>query len=82
MDPEISGDPLDSDALLAATSDPDHVLTKLPGIRLGMANILPDPPHRASQIRCHLPVQQPHTIFAARRGAQTALAIAVDGWLV
>lgn len=52
------GDPLDCHAGLTVLRDAHHVVAELLRIGLGHDGILPGPPSQASQIRCHLSVQQ------------------------
>ncbi|WP_142122300.1 zinc-binding dehydrogenase [Rarobacter faecitabidus] len=49
---------LDRDSRFTVPRDAHNVVTELGRVRLGHSNILPGQPPRASQIRCHLPVQQ------------------------
>lgn len=58
MDTEIGGDLLDRHTGFAVASDADHVVTELLGVRPGHKDILPACPRRASQLRCHLFMQQ------------------------
>ena len=58
VDAEVSRDLLNRDTGLTATGDADHVVTELFRVRLRHDAILPGPPPRASQIRCHLTMQQ------------------------
>jgi hypothetical protein len=62
VDTEIGGDLLDRHTVVAVASDPDDVVTELSGIRPGHNDILPAHPSWASQLRCHLFVQQPLTV--------------------
>jgi hypothetical protein len=58
MHTEISRDLLDRDAVISIACDPNNVVTELTGIRPGHNDILPAHPTGASQLRCHLFVQQ------------------------
>ncbi|MER6715208.1 hypothetical protein [Streptomyces sp. NPDC000877] len=77
MDAEVSGDLFQRDAGLAVARDPYDVLAELLRIRLGHCDILPGR-LSASQVRCHLSVQQSlHTILEemkARGGTDKAIA--------
>ena len=54
----ISGDLLDRHTVIVVTSHPHNIVTELSGVRPGHKDILPAHPSRASQLRCHLFVQQ------------------------
>src|SRR6478752_8621974 len=58
MHPEISGDLLDRHPVFAVASDPDDVVAELLGIGPCHGDILPARPPWASDLRCHLSVQQ------------------------
>lgn len=58
MDPEIGSDLLDRHTGFAVARDADHVVAELLRVGPGHKNILPACPRRASQLRCHLFVQQ------------------------
>lgn len=58
VDTEVGGDLLDRHSRLTVPSDTDNVVAELLRVGLGHDGILPGQPHRASQIRCHLSVQQ------------------------
>src|SRR3954471_12032173 len=58
MHPEITGDLLDRHPLFAVASDPHDVVAELLGIRPCHGDILPARPPWASDLRCHLSVQQ------------------------
>ena len=61
MDTEVLRDLLDRHSGIAILSDANDVVTELTRVGLGHSNILPGSPRRASQIRCHLLVQQSPT---------------------
>src|SRR6188472_4439096 len=58
MHPEISGDLLDRHTVFAVASDPHDVVAELLGIGPCHGDILPARPPWASDLRCHLSVQQ------------------------
>src|SRR4029078_9652430 len=58
MHPEIGGDLLDRHTLFAVASDPHNVVAELLGIGPCHGDILPARPPWASDLRCHLSVQQ------------------------
>ena len=57
-DSEVLGNLSQRHARFTRTSNTDDVLAELLGVRLRRNNILPARPRRASQLRCHLSVQQ------------------------
>jgi hypothetical protein len=58
MHPEIGGDLLDRHPVFTVAGDPNNVVTELLGIRPCHSDILPARPPWASDLRCHLSVQQ------------------------
>src|SRR6476660_5978250 len=70
MPPEISGDLLDRHPVFAVASDPHDVVAELLGIGPCHGDILPARPPWASDLRCHLSVQQTHAALQER----------FDGW--
>jgi hypothetical protein len=56
--PEIGGDLLDGHPAVAVAGDPDNVVAELLGIGPCHGDILPARPPWASDLRCHLSVQQ------------------------
>src|SRR6185503_6018089 len=56
--PEISGDLLDGHTVVAVASDPHDIFSELAGIRPCHRDILPACPAWASDLRCHLFMQQ------------------------
>ncbi|GCA98003.1 hypothetical protein NCCNTM_16380 [Mycolicibacterium sp. NCC-Tsukiji] len=58
MDTKIGGDLLDRHTIAAVAGDPDDIVAELAGVRPRHKDILPAHPSRASQLRCHLVVQQ------------------------
>ncbi|BDE14803.1 hypothetical protein MKCMC460_36630 [Mycobacterium sp. 20KCMC460] len=58
MHSEIGGDLLDRYTVIAVASDPDDVVAELAGVGPCHGDILPARPCWASQLRCHLFVQQ------------------------
>lgn len=58
MHPEIGGDLLDRHTVVAAAGDPDNIVTELLRIRPCHGDILPARPRWASDLGCHLFVQQ------------------------
>jgi hypothetical protein len=71
MHPEISGDLLDRHPVFAVASDPHDVVAELLGIGPCHDDILPARPHWASDLRCHLSVQQTQTPRADERWTPT-----------
>ena len=65
MDTEIGRDLLDGHTVLAIAGDPHDVVAELLGIGPGHLDILSAHPSRASQLRCHLIVQQTRAIELA-----------------
>lgn len=61
VNPEVFRDLLDRHPGFAVLRDTHHVVAELLRVGLGHDGILPGPPSRASQIRCHLSVQQTRT---------------------
>ncbi|GAB3034131.1 hypothetical protein MBOU_34690 [Mycobacterium bourgelatii] len=62
MHPEISGDLIESDAVITAAGNAHDVVAELAGIGSGHNDILPARPNGASQLKCHLFVQQTRAI--------------------
>ena len=58
MNPEIPRDLRQRNIGVTVQSNPHHIIAELSGKRLRHDDILPGQPPRASQISCHLPVQQ------------------------
>src|SRR3954451_16932950 len=58
MNTKIGGDLLDGHTVIAVTGDADDIIAELTGVGPGHTDILPAHPSRASQLRCHLIVQQ------------------------
>ncbi|QIV85338.1 hypothetical protein EXE63_15195 [Mycolicibacterium frederiksbergense] len=54
----MSGDLFDRHTVIAVAGHADDIVTELTGVRPGHTDILPAHPSRASQLRCHLFVQQ------------------------
>src|SRR6185436_8879095 len=63
---EIGGDLLDRHTVFAVAGDPYDIVAELTGVRPGHKDILPARPSRASQLRCHLSVQQTQSYPAGR----------------
>src|SRR5699024_11322032 len=58
VDPEVFRDLLDRRSGLTVAGNAHDVVTELARVGLSHNNILPGPPSRASQIRCHLSMPQ------------------------
>src|SRR4051812_9874603 len=58
MNTKIGGALLDGHTVIAVTGDADDIIAELTGVGPGHTDILPAHPSPASQLRCHLIVQQ------------------------
>ncbi|BCP08047.1 hypothetical protein MINTM020_01450 [Mycobacterium paraintracellulare] len=58
MDTEIGGDLLDRHPVITVAGHTHDIVAELTGVGPGHTDILPARPSRASQLRCHLFVQQ------------------------
>jgi hypothetical protein len=56
--PEVGSDLLDRHTVIAVAGHADDIVAKVKGVRPGHKDILPACPPWASQLRCHLFVQQ------------------------
>src|SRR3954447_23719164 len=85
MNTKIGGDLLDGHTVIAVTGDADDIIAELTGVGPGHTDILPAHPSRASQLRCHLIVQQTlgksrflkSPVACRRRAASHGKALAV-----